>query len=215
MTSEHEFHSAAVIDALIDESYGAALRSRGFAPARPRHWVRQRVPFAVDLFQVQSLRAAGSPRWGFSLVFGPEVKTGRLKWHRTAKTAVFDVVVDPLDIILPEHASFIFRKFGPLEKLRATLREQAPRVVEEAQQTWARVRDLEQLAVLLGELQRRKTVRFGFHNYVQHPLAYAFTLARLGRRNEALAELQKSHHMSDPELARQLTEALEHAEGTS
>lgn len=209
---DFEIQTAAVVDGLIDESYGVSLRDQGFAPERRRYWVRQRLPFGFDVFQLQAIgQSALSPRWGFSLAYVPEIRGGRLRWHRTARTPVFDIVVDPLDLILPEHATFMLYKSRKRDSLHATLHEQAPRLVQQAQQTWASVDDLEALARLLRELQARKTVRFAFHNYVQQPLAYAFTLARLGRLDEARTELQKSRYMNEPELAQQLNEALNHA----
>ncbi len=39
--------------------------------------------------------------------------------------------------------------------------------------------------------QERKVNRFGFYNYVQHPIAYAFTLAKIGETDSALELLEK------------------------
>jgi hypothetical protein len=38
-----------------------------------------------------------SARWGFSLDFVPIQRSGRMQWKRTAKTASFDLCVDPID----------------------------------------------------------------------------------------------------------------------
>src|SRR5207249_9995879 len=37
-----------------------------------------------------------------SLTFVPHVRNGHLRWHRTLKSAQFDVIDDPLDLALPE-----------------------------------------------------------------------------------------------------------------
>jgi len=39
--------------------------------------------------------------------------------------------------------------------------------------------------------KERPFVRFGFYNYVQGPLAYAFVLARVGRWADAEAEISR------------------------
>ncbi len=51
------------------------------------------------------------------------------------------------------------------------------------------VNSLADLAREFEAKKQRPFVRFGFYNYVQEPLAYAFVLARLGRWAEAEAEL--------------------------
>jgi hypothetical protein len=50
------------------------------------------------------------------------------------------------------------------------------------------------LADLVREFEakrRRPFVRFGFYNYVQGPLAYAFVLTLLGRERDAEAEISR------------------------
>jgi len=38
-----------------------------------------------------------SARWGFGVDFVPKVRGGRPSWKRTAKSADFDVTIDPID----------------------------------------------------------------------------------------------------------------------
>jgi hypothetical protein len=57
----------------------------------------------------------------------------------------------------------------------------------------ARFTDLVDLYADSLSLHRSGTLhRFGFFNYTQFPIAYAFTLARLGHYNEGVAILQEA-----------------------
>jgi hypothetical protein len=86
------------VDLILQRQFGSALERLGFQPSSRRRWSRSRVPEMRDLFEVITLKGATlSPRWGFSLDLAPHVTPAGVKWHRTAKSAMFDVVDDPID----------------------------------------------------------------------------------------------------------------------
>jgi hypothetical protein len=93
----------------IDESIGAELSPLGFERIRPRRWVAAARPLVRSIFEFQALKGATySARWGFSLDFVPLWHADGLKWKRTAKTANFDLCIDPIDQYLgpPDWCSF-------------------------------------------------------------------------------------------------------------
>jgi hypothetical protein len=64
--------------------------------------------------------------------------------------------------------------------------------------------------------RRRPTHRFGFENYYQDMLGYAFTLARVGRMTEAEEWLNRSvsiHWPDDADVSRELARLLHAAAG--
>jgi hypothetical protein len=55
-----------------------------------------------------------------------------------------------------------------------------------------------------------------FYNFVQHPIAYAFSLAKVGRLGEALLEIEKFHHLRDsPQIEARIRELLSAANASS
>jgi hypothetical protein len=66
-------------------------------PGRPRKWVRARPPIR-DLIEVVAMKGASLiPRWGISLDFVPHVQGDAIRWHRSDKSAIADIVYDPVD----------------------------------------------------------------------------------------------------------------------
>ncbi|WP_423394986.1 hypothetical protein [Burkholderia sp. LMG 21824] len=126
-----------------------------------------------------------APRWGLSLDFVPHVSGNTVRWHRTNKSATFDLCVDArdkaLDINLTcgEHALVL----------------SAPQIVEmavsRADELWRRVNSLEDLVRAFEWLRGYlSSGGLGFYNYVQHPIALAFVLAKVGRDAGAYQELE-------------------------
>ena len=47
------------------------------------------------MFEYRQLKGGvAAPAWGFSLDFVPHLAGGKIKWHRTEKSALFDVFID-------------------------------------------------------------------------------------------------------------------------
>jgi hypothetical protein len=209
---EYNFVPAAQVDEIISDVYGRELVGHGFVQVAPRTWSRSRVPFARDLFQIGSLKGAGYvPRWGFCLPFVPQVGRNRLSWHRGAKSKVFDLLFDPMDVY-SEKCDWQFSRIVRDESiLREGVRAAAPSVMAHALQIWSEVTTMETLAEVFKRRRGMPTARFRFENIIQHPIAYAFTLAKVGHLSEAREQLACSHYMRDPVDAALLIEALEDA----
>jgi hypothetical protein len=97
--SESEISIAApVLAARIDMILSAELSPLGFERIRPRHWVDSTRPPIRRIFEFQPLKGDRySARWGLSINFVPTQRNGKLAWKRTAKTARFDLCIDPID----------------------------------------------------------------------------------------------------------------------
>jgi hypothetical protein len=174
----------------IAEAVGAAfdgpLRSIGFERVAPRRWVRSdRLPIR-DLFVVGSLKSGMlTPLWGISLDFVPHI-SGRkaVRWHRTAQSADFDLRFDPVDVYERNtpaaEARCVLPAAAEPTAIADALKKVAHVVVPEAVAFWKPLRSGADLPSAFREKQQRKTVRFGFWNYIQEPLAEAFVHAALG-----------------------------------
>lgn len=180
MLSARAWHEA------VSPAFAAVLRDEGFSEVRPHQWVSSvRAPLRY-VVEVQSLKGGRmGVRWGLSLDYTPHVVGNRaVKWHRTPKSARFDVTWDPIDWGSVDFAmSQDF--FADPATAQSDVEKQATRVAS----TLARsavpqliaIRAADQLPPIFEEWLGRRAERFGFWNYVQAPLAYSFTLAFLGQ----------------------------------
>ncbi len=78
------------------------LPEAGFSEVRPGWWAR---PVGTETFQV--LHFLRNPRgfdyrfrWGISLPWVPRVAGAKLRWHRTLKSAEFDLWEQPFDLLI-------------------------------------------------------------------------------------------------------------------
>ena len=180
---------ASELDAVFAETFGSALTGHGFEQMDPRRWVRSAKQPIRELFCVLAMKGACfSPCWGFSLDFVPHVSGSSVRWHRSAKAALFDLCYDPVDYTTNAGEWFVPSLWG-----RSVARKEAARVTREALESalpwFASVNTLADLVREFEAKRQRPFVRFGFDNYVQEPLAYAFILARVGRWADAEAEI--------------------------
>ena len=73
----------------------AQLSALGFALQKPLHWIRSADAPIRQMFRYGQLKGGAlAPQWGFSLDFVPHLSGGKVKWHRTEKSALFDAFVD-------------------------------------------------------------------------------------------------------------------------
>jgi hypothetical protein len=148
------------------------------------------------------------PKWGFSFDFAPHIGAGeKVKWHRTSKSALYDLSYDPIDYTRTLREWDISR-YGKKNEIVRTAEQVADRAVAEAEGFWGRVSSLNDIVDLFEEWRSRQYVRFGFHNYVTAPLSYSFVLARLGRQSEAMEWLKVFAPSVAPETATLLSEHL-------
>jgi hypothetical protein len=208
---------SAEIDASLRVILGEALVRQGFESMSPRAYVRSRVPGMKDLIRIQALKGMSySPLWGLSLDFVPHLSGDALRWHRTAKSARFDLRSDPLDYIHPASWAFelwIVHNIYGLKSTRQDIKRVTKTTVAESRYFFSRVRTLTELVQAFERQKARKAIRFHFYAYSEQILAYAFTLARVGRLQDALVEFERYLERRDPpiELRAQLEDLLRKA----
>jgi hypothetical protein len=184
--------AAADMDNVIQEVLGTRLLDRGFEQVRRRSWVRSSTAPIRHEVGVGALKGYSLvPGWSLSLDFVSHVtKTGRIAWHRSAKQHYSDLGVDPLDyadrydvdrLVIPGMRS--------LAQFRKATQCSAELTIRYAEEWFEPIQDLTALVVAFERAEAAHSPRFGFDNYVQHRLAYAFFLAEAGEHERATAEL--------------------------
>jgi hypothetical protein len=171
----------AVIGPLLREH----LQPLGLTEMTPRRWIDGSQAPARRLFELQLLKGAGLKAcWGFSLDFVPHLSGGSVRWHRSDKAAKLDVIIDPVALPQPTYL------YGP-ERLRAELRGLLPEAVAAAQRDWRRGSTYEGMLALIHDIREHHTNCFGYRNYTQLPLAFAFLTAKTGDLESAERELDE------------------------
>lgn len=169
-------------DAIVATHLRAALPPLGLTEVNARKWVDGAQPPVRRVFELQLLKSAMKACWGFSLDFVPHLSGGHVRWHRSDKTALLDVIVDPRDL---EQPSFLWGAAHLEEGLQRLL----PEAVARAQETWRRGSSFEGLIELIREIRDQHTNCFAYRNYTQLPLAYAMLCAKTGDLATAEQEL--------------------------
>jgi len=159
----------------------------GFELQKPLHWVRSDdAPIRQVFAFVQYKGGALAPFWGLSLDFVPHVSGAQVKWHRTVKSARFDLNRDARDRNM--ELSYIW---GP-EELARNAPVAISNALLEAEIFWKAAKSIPELpAAFMSTKQYMSGGGLGFYNYVQHPLAFAFVLAKLGQPELANAEFDR------------------------
>lgn len=173
----------------IDELVGAELSPLGFTPIRPRRWVRTPRSGIRDIFEFQALKGGVySARWGFSLDFVPLLHGDRLRWKRTAKTADFDLCIDPIDEYgaPPEWCSFC-RSTSQHEGRMVLAVKEAARA---AKLDFSRANSIGDVVAMFRQRAALRLRRFGLENYPQTHLAWGLSLVAVGDLTEGERHLE-------------------------
>lgn len=185
LSQQYELLGAAERDAIVASHLRKNLQPLGLTEISPRAWIDGSCLPAKRMFQLLLLKGASMrARWGFSLDFVPHISAGRIRWHRTNRTAILDVIVDPTEKTLPR-LSFIHGT----ARLHDDLQRLLPVAVEKAKETWRRGETERGLLALVQEIRDRNINCFPFDIYTQLPLAYAFLSAKFGDLASAEDEL--------------------------
>ena|ERR1700722_1870357 len=194
---------AADLNDVVQKVFGTALAKRGFEQIDPRRWVRSKKPLIREVVLLCTMKGLSlSPIWGFSLDFVPHVSAGRIRWHRTSKSASMDLSYDPFDY---EGKPLTISRFQSADAVREGAKVVLEDVLWRSGEFFESVRTIPDLVDAFEAKRNRPAVRFGFENYVQHPMAYAFVLAKLGRERAArkwLEVAKKYHELDDIELTK-------------
>ena len=171
-------------------TFNLFLELDGFQLCGNRRWIRDSKTTHRELFILQPLKGLSlAPQWGVSIDWIPHLSGSSIRWHRTNSTARFDLCFDPLDYSPPDTRSWQVSPWEGLDSVRKTANEVAHRAWQSANNWFSAVNTVEAFARAFEDKKVRPFVRFGFMNYVQEPLAYAFVLAKLGRTEEAAVAL--------------------------
>jgi len=177
--------SASERDAISTPMLRERLAPLGLIEIVPRRWIDGSKPPSRRLFELQLLKGASLKAcWGFSLDFVPHVSGSSVRWHRSDKTAMLDVIIDPVGLPQP---CFLFGN----EHFRAELSSLLPGAVAAAQRDWDRASTFEGMLQLIREIREHNTNCFGYRNYTQLPLAFAFLTAMTGNLESAERELDE------------------------
>lgn len=191
---------AAEVDVILSKVFDARLAARGFHKIAPRKWVRSAKPEIREVFQVLAMKGASySPVWGFSLDYVPHISGASLQWHRTSRSAYLDLRYDPLDYVEPPsrefEAWFVHTFYGRRKTTNDAVRV-ARIAFSLATAFFNQVLTINDLPKAFEQqiklTQEGKVHRFGFYNYIQHPIAYALTLAKLGQLSKAESVLERA-----------------------
>ena len=185
----YELVGAAEINHIIAQSFVPYLDTLRFSRVSERKWVRNRVEGVRDLVVIQALgRSSYSPIIGFSLDYVPHIAGESARWHRTDKSALFDLRFDPLDYEMPNTPAFRKWTIAGIYGSRIA-KEDFQRVgqltASHATKALDGIVTSHDLCSAFEQQIRGSPVRFGFYNYTQQPLAYAFTLLRVGSTEKA------------------------------
>lgn len=143
-------------------------------------------------------------QWGVSLTFVPHTWENDLRWHRTPKSARFDLwehlfdLPDSLNLAKqPLNSSIPSSLHGP-KLFENNLRREWESLRSTIAAWLEQVRDTSGVLARSSEQMKRKWT--GPHHWPPPSLVHAFTLARVGRSREASLELNAliDKEISDP-----------------
>ena len=178
----------AEIHRIVEPILTRLLSPLGFESVAHVRWVRSADAPIRQIFGLFKWKGGVvAPRWGMSLDFVPHITGGSPKWHRTPKSATFDLCVDARDRALD--MSFIWGINAISQKAPTVMQE----AVARASRFWATANTLSKLPTAFEALKLHLSRSDGleFYNFSQHPVAYAFVLAMNGRVDEGKQEMEK------------------------
>ncbi len=191
------------------------LEALGFEEQKPLHWLRSDDQPVRQLFAFARWKAGGfAPRWGLSLDYVPHIAGSKVAWHRTEKSARFDILIEAHDY---EDYVGTHHVFGE-QHLAEHVEEIALAGLRRAEEFWRRFRTVRDMpdAVEWWKASFDKGGRY-FLMKGNLQLTYAFSLAVNGRMQEARSTLEAylERPMAREKHAAQLRQLLEDAPETT
>ena len=198
---DFEIVTVAAAHTILGPLVAATLLADGFQEVDNLKWVRSAdQPVRQVLCFLQGKGGVLAPSWGVSLDFVPHVSGSTVKWHRTAKSAMLDLRLDPYDRALE------MSYYHGIKPIAARAPQVVPLAIAQARQFWNRCQRTDDLLDAVQWLKQYYAPAggLGFYNFVQHPLALAFVYARAGRTADAMAELDQYVLASDDTIKEDL-----------
>jgi hypothetical protein len=201
--------------AVLAGALDPVLVPEDFERVADRRWVRSSRQPIRDLVEMEALKGTSyCPMWGFSLDFVPHVTGGgRIKWHRTPKSARFDLVYRPIDFASGDEArEWDTSPLATQEELADDVSRVAALVRANALPFLNAVQRVGDLPSFYREHRARPALGLPFGAFPQQFLAHAFVLARFGDPT-ASEILDEYLHLTDADsdVANELKRLLEKA----
>ncbi len=171
------------IDEWFHIAYEHELKGHGFERVGKRRWIRSTKTPVREGIQVSAIKGYSfTPTWFVSLDLVPHVtSTGQIKWHKTAQSARPDLLIDPFDE--PDAYdldTLVVSGMQTATETKNAIKGSTVKAVPRALEWFARIGDFPSLTSLYEEARSRPVVRFGFDNYTQARLSFAFVLRAAG-----------------------------------
>jgi len=180
-------------DVILESVFGPQLTQLGFARITSRKWVRSKKPEIREAMIIEPTKGGSyHPVWGFSLDYVPHFSGSTVSWHRTPKTSRLDLRYDPIDYEAdPGRSPWFISSMHGSDQMKTDALNVAKCAIPRAIAFFNSVQETPDLVNVFTTQMAKPAVRFSFYNYIQQPLAYAFTLARLRNHDEAFALLKQ------------------------
>jgi len=204
MLTESDFNT------LAHREFDGLLAGQNFRRVRDRTWLRsERAPIR-EMIELRAYKgAAYRPSWGFCLEFAPHISGQSVRWHRTDKSCLCDLIIDPCE---PKRlARDEVSLFSTASDAIAALRVLVENTWDLSSATFRQVQTAEDLASLYEEMKCKKTNVWPWTMYTQFQISHAFVLAHLGRRADAVNQLDDyiERYSLDDSISRKLRTLLE------
>jgi hypothetical protein len=185
-----ELRPLSELDTLIGGELDTRLSAAGLVRIGKRRWGKPWGPEMNALVELQPLNGALTAAWGLSLPFVPHLtRDFTIGWHRTLKTARFDLSFHPRDYEA-ERAAWVVSQLATRDELATEGPRFAADVASHALAFLTPLDRVEALPAAFEAKRDRPAVALGLESYPQELLAYAFVLARCGRNSEAEERLR-------------------------
>jgi hypothetical protein len=172
---------------LINNTVTSELEEYGYKKTKEYKWIKS----DNDEFRkgITGYSVKGMSKtfvWGVSLNFCPTYFNGKLKWHKTEKSAdIIDINFNLLDYENPKDVTISCFSYNNEKSLISETKKLIARVIIQSESFYRLIFGLKDLELLYLEKINRKYIRFGFENYPQTILSYAFLLKKIGKILEA------------------------------
>lgn len=201
-----EFHllSIAEIQSNIGEAVSAALGRPSFSLAKPLQWIDSSAAPVRRVFGYRQLKGGVvAPIWGYSFDFVPHLSAGKIKWHRTEKSAVLDAYIDG-----QSQDANLYCMWG-VAGLQEGVSERINSAAKQAFEFWRSAATPAQIFEQVAALAEER----GSRMQIQLPMAAAICHAFAGRETRGRKELESYIDRSSPreEAIPQLREIFENA----
>lgn len=177
---------------VVFDPFNEALLELGFERASHKLWVRRDL---APICHISSLERYGSTGWGIAANFGlsldfvPHVAAGTVKWHRTAKSARYDLRVNTKSRWLG------VTTFENLATIQEEVDFMMPRALKMACGFWEQAKSIEEVANRFdwseGRFLRSWKHKLPYSAFIKPSPADAFLAAKLGCHSKAVRLLDE------------------------